>query len=383
MSDERRGQPGSAGPSGDGDSTWMARALDLAARGRGGTSPNPMVGAVIVRDGVLLSEGWHRRAGEPHAEIAALRAAAEAGHDVRGATLFVTLEPCCHRGPHKRTGPCTDAVIAAGLGRVVVAAKDPNPEVSGRGVDALRAAGIEVESGLMGDEAERLNIVFRTWIRERRPYVRLKLATSIDGRIAARAGVATAITGAAARARVHALRAEADAVVVGKSTVLVDDPRLTARDVAGDFRPPLRVVIDSHASVSADAAMFSDAPGGAMLITSDSTNTARTAAFEARGVEVLRVASDAAGRVDVGQAFARLAAREKPVTSILVEGGGALAASVVAAGLVDELIIHMAPIVLGAGGVGAFAALAGLHLFTRVAVRALGDDLELVFHPEV
>ncbi len=357
----------------------MARALALAARGRGGTSPNPMVGALIVRDGVVLAEGWHHRAGKAHAEIEALAAARSAGADVRGATMYVTLEPCCHQG---RTGPCTKAVIAAGITRVVIAALDPNPVVAGRGVAELRAAGVEVATGVEAAAAHALNRVFEKWIVSRRPWLTLKLAQSIDGRIARRPGETTAVTGPEVARRVHELRAAHDAVMVGRVTAAVDAPRLTVRgEMANpEYLPPWRVVVDSQLATPIDAPIFSDAAPGAIVATAINSDDDRVQRLVARGVRVHSV-PDPTGRVDLVTFLERLGtAMPEPVTSILCEGGGVLAASLLSADLVDELVVFVAPKVFGRGGVPAFGDLAvetpGLKLD---AVERLGDDVALTY----
>jgi diaminohydroxyphosphoribosylaminopyrimidine deaminase/5-amino-6-(5-phosphoribosylamino)uracil reductase len=325
------------------DASWMRRALDLAARGQGSTSPNPMVGAVIVRDGVVLGEGFHVRAGEPHAEVHALRAAATAGHDVRGATIYVSLEPCCHQG---RTGPCTEALIGAGIGCVVIAQTDPNPLVAGQGAERLRAAGIEVKSGLMADEAATLNRVFSRWILTRRPWVTLKMAVTLDGRISPD-GRRHAVTGAAAMARVMRLRATHDLVLVGAGTARVDNPRLTAR---GEARGPLRGIIDTRLELGVDRALFET--DGALVVTAALPTSPAAKALVARGVEVLSAPSPA-GLVDLPAMLAALGARTPPVTSVLVEGGGRLAGALLASDLVDELAWFVAPSFFGARGISA------------------------------
>lgn len=355
----------------------MLRALELAARGRGGTSPNPMVGAVIVRDGVVLGEGWHHRAGKPHAEIEALAAAA--GSDVRGATMYVTLEPCCHQG---RTGPCTKAVIAAGIGRVVVAALDPNPLVAGKGVAELRAAGIAVEHGVCEAEARVLNRVFDKWIVTRRPWLTLKLAMSLDGRIAARAGGSTAVTGSASMKRVQAMRAAADAVMVGRVTAQVDAPRLTVRDreaVPNDeFLPPWRVVVDSQLRTSIGAPVFGMEAPGAIVATALPADDPRAQAFRDKGVRVLSLPHG--NRVDLAALLAALGGHATPITSVLCEGGGVLAASLLAARLVDELVLMVAPKVFGAQGVAAVGPLArSLDGFRLDAVERLDEDVVLTY----
>ena len=363
------------------DLRWMARALTLASKGLGRTSPNPMVGAVIVRDGEIVGEGFHPQAGEPHAEVFALR---EAGARAKGATAYVSLEPCNHHG---RTPPCTEALIAAGVARVVVAATDPNPLVSGRGLDRLAIAGVAVASGLLEAESRRLNEAFERWITTGRPFVTVKLATSLDGRIAAQTGRSQWITGAPARAQVHRLRAHADAVLVGSGTALADDPRLTARDVPGPWHPPLRIVVDSALRVPPRAKLFDPAaPGGALVATALPEDAPAARALIARGVTVWSLPG-ADGRVDLAALLERLGARDPaPVTSLLVEGGGVLAGALLRAGLVDKLVTHVAPLVIGGDGKPAFDAL-GLAApadgprFRFAEVERLGDDLEIVAYP--
>lgn len=350
-----------------GAAALMQRALALAARGEGGTSPNPMVGAVIVRDGVVVGEGWHHRAGGPHAEIEALRAAG----DARGATVFVTLEPCCHHG---RTGPCTQALIAAGVARVVVAALDPNPLVMGRGVAELRAAGIAVEHGLLAEEAHALNRVFEKWIVTRRPWVTLKLATSLDGRIAARANERTDITGPAAWRRVQAMRAAADAVMVGAGTARVDHPRLTVRsDVPNrEFLPPWRVVVGAI-ELDASSTFASDPPG---LIVATSADDARAEVLRNSGAEVIVTPG---AQVDLGVLLAALGKRQPPITSVLCEGGAELATALIEGGLVDELVVFVAPTALGPDGVPAFTRALPLDDFGIAASEALDGDVALTY----
>jgi len=371
----------------EGDRAWMLRALELAARGRGGTSPNPLVGALILRNGEVLGEGWHHRAGKPHAEVEALAGSG----DVRGATMYVTLEPCCHQG---RTGPCTKAVIAAGIARVVVAALDPNPLVAGKGVAELRAAGIAVEAGVCESEARALNRVFDKWIVTRLPWLTLKLATSLDGRIAARTGASTTVTGSASMKRVQAMRAAADAVMVGRVTAQIDSPRLTVRDVTAvpnaEFLPPWRVVVDSQLRTPIDAPVFAAGSPGAIVATALPLDDARALALLARGVRVLSLpavspAADAglpgpAGRVDLAALLSTLGGHTTPTTSILCEGGGVLAASLLAARLVDELVLMVAPKVFGAHGVAAVGPLARtLEGFRLDSLERLDEDVVLTY----
>jgi len=363
------------------DQAFMARALELAARGRGSTSPNPMVGALITRDGVVLGEGWHHRAGGPHAEVEALADAAARGADVRGATMYVTLEPCCHTG---RTGPCTRAIIGAGLGRVVVGVGDPNPLVAGKGVAELTAAGIDVATGVHEHEAVTLNRSFSRWITTRRPWVTLKLATSLDGRIARRAGERTAVTGEATWRRVQAMRAAADAVMIGSATARIDRPALTVRDPAAvgnpELRPPWRVVVDSALTSPLDAPLFAaDVAPGAIVATALPEGDARVSAFRARGVHVLSVPG--AGRVDLAALMAALGSfAGGPVTSLLCEGGGVLAAGLLSAGLVDELVLFVAPRFFGAEGVPTIGMLeAEPQGFMLDAIERLGADVALTY----
>ena len=354
------------------DQRFMQRALDLAARARGLTSPNPMVGAVVVRDGVAIAEGFHRAAGEPHAEIEALAAA---GARARGATLYVGLEPCVHHG---RTPPCAPAVISAGIRRVVVAITDPNPLVGGRGVAMLREAGLEVVSGVLEAPASALNRIFLTAMRERRPHVTLKAAATLDGKIADVHGASKWITGDAARVEAHRLRSEADAIIVGIGTVLADDPALTVRLDGPWPREPLRVVLDSTARTPATARLIhAGTPARAIVAVGRDAPEARVRALEAAGVRILRCPG-ADGRVSPGDLLAELFSRE--VRGVLVEGGAEVAAAFVDAGLVDRVAMFFAPLVLGGAKAPSIVAGAGRELKRALAlgpldVRRIGDDL--------
>ncbi len=360
----------------------MARALALAARGRGRTSPNPMVGAVVVRAGEIVGEGFHPQAGEPHAEVFAL---AEAGERARGADLYVTLEPCNHHG---RTPPCTEAILRAGVRRVFVGAVDPNPLVAGAGVQRLRAAGIEVVTGVGGEAATRLNEAFNHWIVHRTPFVCLKLATSLDGRIATAAGKSKWITGPAARSRVHRLRADVDAVMVGRGTAVADDPRLTARGVEGDYTPAARVVVDSQLALPPSAALLDPAlPGQPIVATAADADAPSALALRARGA-LLWSLPGGEGRVDLPALMERLGTwTGGPVTSLLVEGGGVLAASLLTEGLVHKVIWHQAPTLLGGDG---RPGVGDLHLdapadgprLDIASMTRVGDDLELIAYPQ-
>lgn len=321
------------------DETFMRRALELAAKARGLTSPNPMVGAVVVREGEVVGEGFHARAGAPHAEVEALRAA---GTRARGATLYVTLEPCNHHG---RTAPCVPVVQQAGVRRVVAALADPNPFVAGGGAEALRAAGVAVESGLLADEAAAQNRVFLTAMRERRPHVTLKAGMTADGKIADVHGGARWITGEAARAEAHQQRSEADAIVVGITTVLRDDPALTVRLARPWPREPYRVVLDTSARTPPGARLITGATASrAIIAVADGAPAARVADLEGAGADVLRCPTRD-GRVAIDAVLAALF--ERDVRAVLLEGGGEIHAAFLEAGLVDRVTLFVAPLLLG------------------------------------
>ncbi|MEJ2481478.1 MAG: bifunctional diaminohydroxyphosphoribosylaminopyrimidine deaminase/5-amino-6-(5-phosphoribosylamino)uracil reductase RibD, partial [Acidihalobacter sp.] len=318
------------------DSAHMARALQLARRGLYTTHPNPRVGCVVVRDGEVVGEGWHERTGEPHAEVHALRAA---GEGARGAIAYVTLEPCSHYG---RTPPCSDALLEAGVARVVVAMRDPNPRVAGQGLARLAAAGVETASGLMEAEARALNPGFISRMERGRPWVRVKSAMSLDGRTAMASGESQWITGAEARADVQRWRAQADAVLTGSGTVLGDDPslnvRLAAADlgIEGDVRQPLRVVLDTKLSTPPGARMFG-LPGKVLLFAAEGA-VARRGALEASGAEICEVPADESG-LDLEAMLRELGARE--INEVHVEAGARLSGALITAGLVDELVLYV------------------------------------------
>jgi diaminohydroxyphosphoribosylaminopyrimidine deaminase / 5-amino-6-(5-phosphoribosylamino)uracil reductase len=317
------------------DERYMARALELAARGLWTTDPNPRVGCVIAADGRVLAEGWHERAGGPHAEAVALAAA---GRDARGATAYVTLEPCCHHG---RTPPCADALIAAGIGRVVYAMHDPNPRVRGGGIERLTASGVAVEGGVLELEARALNPGFISRMERGRPWVVVKLAASFDGDKALPGGESRWITGETARMDVQRLRARSSAVMTGSGTVLQDDPRLDVR-LPEATRQPLRVVLDSQLRIMPNARIVG--PPGKLLILCTTPDPGRAAALRAAGAEVVPVAP-ASGGVDLAAALALLAERE--VNELLVECGAGLAGALLSAGLADELLLYLAPTLVG------------------------------------
>jgi diaminohydroxyphosphoribosylaminopyrimidine deaminase/5-amino-6-(5-phosphoribosylamino)uracil reductase len=367
----------------------MRRALDLAALGRATTHPNPRVGCVIVRNGEVVGEGWHQRAGEPHAEVHALR---QAGDRARGADVYVTLEPCAHHG---RTPPCADALIAAGVGRVFAAMMDPDPRVAGRGLARLREAGVQVESGLCEADAQALNRGFVSRLTRGRPWVTLKLAMSLDGRTAMADGESQWITGAAARDDVHRLRAEAGAVLTTAETVLADDPQLTVR-LPGDWRQPDRIVLDSRLRVPATAKVWNE---GARRIRLTSPEAAanpvrhsREGTSQFRGpvhapseeIETITIASTADSGLALDAAIAALAARN--INEVFVECGPRLAGALLEAKLVDELLIYAAPMLLGHQS-RPLALLPGIeHLADRIALRftsieMIGDDIKIIATP--
>ncbi|MFB6841522.1 bifunctional diaminohydroxyphosphoribosylaminopyrimidine deaminase/5-amino-6-(5-phosphoribosylamino)uracil reductase RibD [Streptomyces sp. NPDC056361] len=350
------------------DITAMRRAVELAARGLGATSPNPVVGCVVTdASGHPVGEGWHQRAGGPHAEVHALR---EAGVLARGGTAYVTLEPCNHTG---RTGPCAQALVEAGISRVVYAVGDPNPQATG-GADTLRTAGVEVLQGLLEAEAEAVNIAWLTSVRHGRPFVRWKYAATLDGRIAAADGTSRWITSAESRADVHRLRAEADAVVVGSGTARADDPHLAVRGI-DEAVQPLRVVVDTEATaVKPGARVLDDAAPTLIAIAED----AGTPLAETPLTEVVRLPRAERG-IEVPALLDALHARG--VRSVLLEGGPTLAGAFVAAGAVDQVVGYLAPVLLGAGPQALAAAGIGtiteaLRLDITETVR-IGPDLRI------
>lgn len=352
------------------DHRYMARALELAERGLYTTTPNPRVGCVIVRDGAVAGEGWHERAGMPHAEIAAL---ANAQARARGATAYVSLEPCVHQG---RTGPCTEALIQAGVARVVAALQDPNPLVSGKGLEALKRAGIPAAAGLMEAQARELNAGFVSRMTRGRPWVRLKVAASLDGRTALVNGKSQWITGEAARHDGHHWRARACAVLTGAGTVRDDDPQLTVRGVSTS-RQPLRIVVDSRLETPPGARILE---GGGTLVAAASRDRAKIAALEAKGAEVV-VLPNREGKVELGDLFRELARRE--INEVHVEAGFRLNGSLVREGFVDEVLVYLAPALLGDKGHGMFELpeltdLAGRRELQVSDVRMIGADIRLM-----
>lgn len=351
------------------DAAWMARALQLAERGLHTTSPNPRVGCVLVKDGKHIGEGWHEHAGEPHAEVLALLAA---GRTAKGATAYVTLEPCSHHG---RTPPCADALIAAGVKRVVVALQDPNPLVAGRGITKLKAAGIAVECGLMEAAARELNVGFVSRMTRGTPWVRSKIAASLDGRTALANGVSKWITGEAARQDVQRWRARSCAVLTGIGTVLADDPQLNVRG-ADVVRQPLRVVLDTDLRISANAKILQ---GGNVLIYTASTDAEKQVALRERGADVA-VMQQVEGGLPLSAVLSDLARRG--INEVLVEAGKSLNGALLKAGLVDELMLYLAPQLLGdaARGLANLGELTQLEQRVELAwqdVRHVGNDIRI------
>jgi diaminohydroxyphosphoribosylaminopyrimidine deaminase/5-amino-6-(5-phosphoribosylamino)uracil reductase len=326
----------------------MERALRLARRGLGGTSPNPLVGAVVVRGGRIVGEGYHHRAGEAHAERLALE---RAGKLARGATLYVSLEPCHHKG---RTPPCTEAVLAAGVRRVVYALADPNPRVPGGGGEFLRSQGLEVASGLLEEQSRVLNEVFVKWVTTGLPFVYLKAAMSLDGRIATRTGDSRWISNETSRAWVHRLRGRVDGILAGIGTVLADDPLLTPRTPGRRKRSPLRVIVDPRLQTPPEARLFSD-PTPVLIAGGAEAPARKREALRQRGAEVLSLPT-VRGRLVLRPLLQHLG--QRPVTSLLVEGGAELYASFLNEGLVDKLFLFYAPILIG--GAGAKGMIGGL-----------------------
>jgi diaminohydroxyphosphoribosylaminopyrimidine deaminase/5-amino-6-(5-phosphoribosylamino)uracil reductase len=359
------------------DDAFMREALALAAQSIGLSEPNPRVGCVITTaSGQVLGRGFTQEAGGPHAEVMALRDAAAKGHDVRGATAYVTLEPCSHHG---RTPPCCDALIAAGLGRVVAASQDPNPLVAGNGSEKLRAQGIAVTTGLLADESRELNIGFFSRMLRKRPWVRLKSAISLDGRTALENGQSQWITGVEARTDGHAFRKRAGAILTGVGTVLEDDPRLDVRLVETP-KQPLRVIVDSRLETPPTAKILQ--PPGQALLYAAVHDKGREAALKAHGAEVA-FAPGPSGKVDLPSMLTDLA--QRGVNELHVEAGHKLSGSFVREGLVDELLVYQAPTLLGLGqGLASFGpldTLADALALRFVSIERLGNDLRLIARP--
>jgi len=358
------------------DERWMKRVLRLARQGEGKTSPNPMVGAIVVKDGLVVGKGYHRKAGEPHAEILALE---QAGASAREATLYVNLEPCTHYG---RTPPCAPRVIEAGVRRVVIGMKDPNPLVAGRGVSALSEAGLEVKVGVLEEECRSLNEAFCKYIVRKEPFIILKAAMTLDGRIGTRDGDSKWISNESSRKWVHRLRSAVDGIVVGIGTVLRDDPLLTARVKGG--RDPLRIVLDSRLRIPENARVIGDEPSRLIVATTEASSAAARQELERRGVRVM-VFDSRQGRVNLRSFASAMGAME--ITSLLVEGGSEVNGAFLDEGLVDKLILFIAPKLIGDrealsvfGGRGV-SKLRDAIVVKGLKVRRLGDDLLVEGYP--
>jgi diaminohydroxyphosphoribosylaminopyrimidine deaminase/5-amino-6-(5-phosphoribosylamino)uracil reductase len=354
----------------DADREFMARALALAERGLYTATPNPRVGCVIVKDGAIVGAGWHEAAGRPHAEVNAL---AEAGAAAQGATLYVTLEPCSHQG---RTPPCADAVIRAGIARVVAAMQDPNPIVSGSGFGRLHGKGVEVAQGLMQEEARELNIGYVSRMAHGRPWMRMKIAATLDGRTALANGQSQWITGEASRRDGHHFRARACALLTGVGTAKDDDPQLNVRYVETP-RQPLKVLVDSKLEVSPGAKLFAD---GKVLVAAARENRAKAEALRARGAEVL-VLPNPHGKVDLAELLRELGRRG--VNEVHVEAGARLNGSLLREGCVDELLVYLAPSLIGDTGRGMFSLPEFTDLGQKIAlsireVSRVGEDIRVI-----
>jgi len=353
------------------DRRHMERALELAAQAYGRTSPNPLVGAVVVRDGEIVGEGWHRRAGEPHAEVLALK---DARGKAKGATLYSTLEPCCHHG---RTPPCTEAILKAGIARVVAAMEDPNPGVHSRGLEALRSAGVEVGVGCLRKKAEKLNTPYIKFITKGLPYVTVKTAASLDGKIATSTGDSRWITGLDSRRMVHHFRNYTDAVLIGIRTVLADDPRLDVRVNFPDLRHPQKVIVDSKGRMPTRGRTITPDPRTIVAVSPKASLT-RITSLEDAGARV-EVIQGSQVRVDMTRLMRRLA--ELDIVTVLVEGGGGVSGSLFEAGLVDEVVAFIAPMLIG--GVKAPGPVGGrgvqrvidAHRLVDVTFEQVGEDL--------
>ncbi len=324
------------------DEKYISIALDLAEKGRGTTSPNPMVGAVVVKDGKIIGKGWHKRPGTPHAEVIALD---KAGARANGATLYVNLEPCCHTD--KLTPPCTDAILRHRVARVVVGMVDPNPKVSGRGIGMLKSAGIEVLAGVLKERSERLNEAFAKHITTGMPFVTLKVAQTLDGKIATSSGESKWITGPEARRIGHRMRNQSDAIIVGIGTVLRDDPSLTTRiESAPESRDPHRVILDSHLRIPLDAKVLNlSSKSKTYIATTISASTAKLKEVKKKKAEILIIDADATGKVDMPGLMEELA--RLGMTNVLIEGGARVNASALRSGAVDKVVFFIAPKILG------------------------------------
>jgi len=349
------------------DEALIRRTLALARGAEGMTSPNPMVGALLVKHGRIIAEGYHKKAGTAHAEVIAIE---KAGVDAAGSTLYVSLEPCCHKD--KRTPPCTEKIEAAGITKVVVAMKDPNPRVAGKGIEELRKAGIEVVSGILEEKARQLNEFYIKHITTRRPFVILKVAMTLDGKIATPEGESKWITGEKARKEVHKLRGKVDALLTAIGTIKADDPQLTCR--TGRMKSPIRIILDPALEIKESANVLT-CPPRTIIVTSDGSSKKKQEQLQAKGISIIE---HSGSRVDLQWLMKQLGA--EGVVSVLIEGGSSLASSCLEAGIVDKVIFFIAPKIIGgemsfpAVGGKIFRSLQHAHALTRTAFRRVGDD---------
>lgn len=350
------------------DEAYIRRTLALARRAEGMTSPNPMVGALLVKRGRIIAEGYHKKAGTAHAEVIAIE---KAGPDASDSTLYVSLEPCCHKD--KRTPPCTEKIRSAGIKKVVVAMKDPNPKVAGKGLDELRRAGIEVVSGILEEKARQLNEFYISHITTHRPFVILKVAMTLDGKIATPEGESKWITGDKARKEVHRLRGKVDALLTAIGTIKADDPLLTCR--TGRMKSPIRIILDPHLEINPNANVL-NCPPATIIVASDGSSRKKLKMLQTRGVSIME---HVGSRVDLPRLIKQLGA--EGIVSVLVEGGSSLASSCLEAGIVDKVIFYIAPKIIGgersfpAVGGKAFRRLQDAHFLSGTSVRRLGDDI--------
>ena len=352
------------------DEYWMRRALRLAEKGRGRTSPNPMVGAILVKDGNVVGEGYHMKAGEAHAEIVALQ---QAGEEAKGAILYLNLEPCTHYG---KTPPCAPKVIEAGVKRVVIGIEDPNPLVKGKGIEMMRKAGLDIETGILEEECRRLNEAFCKYILKKEPFVILKVAATLDGKIATRDGDSKWISGETSRRFVHKLRNRVDGVLVGIGTVLKDDPQLTARIRGG--RDPYRIVLDSWLKIPEEAKVIGTFPSKAIIAATGLAPKDKIEKLEKKGVQILILDSQE-GKINLKSCLSKLG--EMGITSLLVEGGSQVNGSFLDEGLIDKLLLFLSPRLMGDHqALGIFGGRGGSTLQEAVALREIktrrfGKDL--------
>ena len=356
------------------DMLFMTEALRLAEQARGRTSPNPMVGAVLVKDGRIIGKGYHTKAGAPHAEIEALRAA---GENPAGATLYVTLEPCCHYG---KTPPCTDALRRAGIRRVAAAMVDPNPKVSGQGLAQLRDAGVEVEVGLLENAARRLNEAFITYQTTGLPFVIAKFAMSLDGKIATKTGASKYLTNEISRAYVHRLRDQMDAIMVGVGTIRADNPLLTTRLPDGSGKNPRRVIIDTHLATPVTANVLTNlTTARTTIFTGADVDLQHVQQFREKGVDIRTVPYDKDGRLDLRQVLAVLGKQE--ILSVLLEGGAEINGSAFISGLVDKVLVFLAPLIIGGKDAPSPVEGSGIETLpeavrlTQVTTQRFGEDI--------